>query len=70
MTEEQLQEIQRLRGLEASPKMIARQLGMRPAEVSEAIRKQAIQVVEERRERGELDPVHECLVDEMTHATY
>ncbi len=66
MTEEQLQEIQRLRGLEASPKMIARQLGLRPAEVSEAIRKQAIQAVEERRERGELDPVHECLVDEMT----
>lgn len=66
MTEEQLQEIQRLRGLEASPKMIARQLGLRPAEVSEAIRKLAIQVVEERRERGELEPLHECLVDEMT----
>ena len=66
MTEEQLQEIQRLRGLEVSPKMIARQLSLRPSEVSEAIRKQAIQVVEERRERGELDPVHECLVDEMT----
>ena len=66
MTKEQLEEIQRLRGLEASPKMIARQLGLRPAEVSEAIRKQAIQAVEERRERGELDPVHECLVDEMT----
>ncbi len=66
MTKEQLEEIQRLRGLEASPKMIARKLGLRPAEVSEAIRKLAIQVVEERHERGELDPVHECLVDEMT----
>jgi hypothetical protein len=62
-TEEQQQEIQCLRGLEISPKMIARQLGLRPAEVSDVIRQQAIQTVEERRERGELEPLHECLVD-------
>ncbi|CAN1212065.1 hypothetical protein TUMEXPCC7403_17800 [Tumidithrix helvetica PCC 7403] len=41
MTPEQTQEIARLRALNLSPKQTARQLGLRPAEVTAFIKAQA-----------------------------
>jgi transcriptional regulator with XRE-family HTH domain len=58
MTPEQIQEIARLRTLNLPPKQIARQLGLRPAEVSAAIRGQAEKATLARIERGELPPLN------------
>ncbi len=65
MTPEQIQEIARLRTLNFPPKQIARQLGLRPAEVSAAIREQAEKATLARIERGELAPIERCLINEI-----
>jgi hypothetical protein len=60
MTPEQEQEITRLRSLNLSPKQIARQLSLRPAEVSAFIQVQAQSTLLTR----ELSPLHHCLINE------
>jgi hypothetical protein len=60
MTPEQEQEITRLRSLNLSPKQIARQLSLRPAEVTALIQVQAQGTQLTR----ELPPLHHCLIDE------
>jgi hypothetical protein len=62
MTPEQEQEITRLRSLNLSPKQIARQLSLRPAEVTALIQVQAQGTQLTR----ELSPLHHCLIDEGT----
>ena len=63
MTPEQAQEIARLRDLNASPKQIARKLGLRPAEVSEEIRKLATRHAAERGATQTLAPLDACWVN-------
>jgi hypothetical protein len=63
MTPEQLQEVANLRSLNLSPKQIARKLGLRPAEVTAAIRNQAEGTIQGGG-RKELPPIEECLVNE------
>jgi hypothetical protein len=63
MTPEQIQEISRLRSLNLSPKQIARNLKLRPAEVTEVIRQQAATLALARAERGEVEPLYNCLVN-------
>jgi hypothetical protein len=63
MTPEQTQEICRLRALDLSPKQIARQLGLRPAEVTAFIKAQATEIAVDRAIRGELAPLERCLID-------
>lgn len=70
MTPEQAQEITRLRSLNLSPKQIARNLGLRPAEVTEYIRKQAEAATQEREVRGELPPLEHCLVNESAYRRF
>jgi hypothetical protein len=64
MTPEQAQEITRLRTLNVAPKQIARQLGLRPAEVNNYIREQATEVALTRAAKGELFPIERCLINE------
>lgn len=64
MTPEQIQEIARLRTLNLSPKQIARQLGLRPAEVTAQIRAQATELETARVLSGELDPIDRCLIND------
>ena len=63
MTNEQITELSRLRDNGLTPKQIAKALGLRPTAVSELIRQQALALENGRRERGELDPIYECLID-------
>ncbi|GAB4323097.1 MAG: hypothetical protein OHK0047_06860 [Leptolyngbyaceae cyanobacterium] len=63
MTPEQEQAIADLRARNVAPKQIARQLGLRPAEVSAVIKAQAEQVTAQRMAKGELSPVFQCLVN-------
>ncbi len=63
MTPEQIQEISRLRSLNLSPKQIARNLKLRPAEVTEIIRQQAATLALVRAERGEVAPLYNCLTN-------
>jgi hypothetical protein len=63
MTPEQIQEISRLRSLNLSPKQIARNLKLRPAEVTEVIRQQATTLALAKAERGEIEPLYNCLVN-------
>lgn len=63
MTPEQEQAIVDLRSRNVAPKQIARQLGLRPAEVSAFLKAQAEQVTATRVASGELNPVFECLVN-------
>lgn len=63
MTPEQLEEIYRLRDRQVSPKQIARKLGLRPAEVSAAVRDRATTAAIARAERGELNPLKSCLIN-------
>lgn len=63
MTPEQTQEIIRLRALNLSPKQIARQLGLRPAEVNAWLRNQAQEAALTSRARGELAPLEQCLIN-------
>jgi hypothetical protein len=64
MTPEQIQEIIRLRSLNLSPKQIARSLNLRPAAVTEIIRNQAATLALDRAERGEVAPLHNCMVND------
>lgn len=64
MTPEQVQEINRLRALNLSPKQIARKLGLRPASVTAFLRNQAEEENLVRQARGELPPVERCLINE------
>lgn len=63
MTPEQEQAIADLRTRNVAPKQIARQLGLRPAEVSAVIKAQAEQATTARATAGELNPLLECLVN-------
>jgi hypothetical protein len=63
MTPEQEQAIAELRTKNLAPKQIARQLGLRPAEVTAVLKGQAEQIASTRLATGELDPVYECLVN-------
>jgi hypothetical protein len=63
MDTEQLQEIYRLRDRNVSPKQIARSLGLRPADVTVAIRDRASSEALDRAARGELDPLFCCLIN-------
>ncbi len=64
MSPEQVQEINRLRALNLSPKQIARKLGWRPAEVNSLLRQQAEEGEITRRALGELAPLERCLINE------
>jgi hypothetical protein len=63
METDRIQEISRLRSLNLSPKQIARNLKMRPAEVSEILRQQAATLDLERAARGEVAPLYNCVVN-------
>ncbi len=63
MTPEQAQAIADLRARNVAPKQIARQLGLRPAEVNAVIKAQAEQVTAQRVAAGELNPLFQCLVN-------
>jgi hypothetical protein len=63
MNPEQIQEITRLRSLNLSPKQIARNLKLRPAEVTEILRHQAATLDLERAARGEVAPLYNCMVN-------
>ncbi len=64
MTPEQETEIMRLREAQVTPKQIARQLGLRPAEVKAFIRDHAEELVLQRAKANDAAPLHECLVNE------
>ena len=63
MTPEQEHAIADLRSRNVAPKQIARQLGLRPAEVSAFLRVQAEQATTARLATGELNPIYQCLVN-------
>ena len=63
MTPEQENAIIDLRSRSLAPKQIARQLGLRPAEVSSFLKAQAEQTAATKAASGELDPLHQCLVN-------
>ena len=65
MTPEQIEEINRLRALNLSPKQIARKLGLRPASVNAFLRNQAEAENLARQARGELPPLERCLINEI-----
>lgn len=64
MAETQQQEIRELRALNLTPKQIARKLGIKVSEVNAAIQNEAQQTALDRLEKGELDPVYQCLASE------
>ncbi len=64
MEANQIQEISRLRGLNLSPKEIARSLKLRPAEVKEILQQQAATLELERVASGVVDPLYNCMVNE------
>jgi hypothetical protein len=63
MTPEQATEILRLRDARVTPKQIARQLKLRPAEVSAFIRDHAEESYLEKARSGDLQPLQACLVN-------
>ncbi len=64
MTPEQAAEILRLREAKVPPKQIARQLSLRPAEVSAFIRDRAEDLYLEKARSGDLQPLQACLVNQ------
>jgi len=64
MTPEQEQAVLDLRTRNVAPKQIARQLGLRPAEVSALIKTQAEQAAMARLAAGELSPLFQCLINQ------
>lgn len=64
MTPEQEQAVLDLRTRNVAPKQIARQLGLRPAEVSALIRTHAEQAAMARLATGELYPLFQCLINQ------
>lgn len=69
MTPEQEKAIADLRDRHVAPKQIARQLGLRPAEVSAFIKTQATQAASNRLAAGELNPIFQCLVNQSCLAS-
>jgi hypothetical protein len=63
MNPEQIQEISRLRSLNLSPKQIARNLKLRPAEVTAILRDRAAKIEQDRAERGEVAPLFNCILN-------
>lgn len=63
MTPEQAAEILRLRDAKVAPKQIARQLSLRPAEVTAFIRDHAEDRYLEKARSGDLQPLQACLVN-------
>jgi hypothetical protein len=63
MTPEQAAEIIRLRDAKVAPKQIARQLSLRPAEVTAFIRDHAEEAYLEKARSGDLQPLQACLVN-------
>ncbi|MEX0269614.1 hypothetical protein AB3R30_10755 [Leptolyngbyaceae cyanobacterium UHCC 1019] len=64
MTPDQEQAVLDLRTRNVAPKQIARQLGLRPAEVSALIRAYAEQAATTRLATGELYPLFQCLINQ------
>jgi predicted transcriptional regulator len=64
ITPEQSQEIVQWRDRKLSPKEIARQMGLRPAIVSEFLRSHSAMVQQERLAKGELAPLVACLINQ------
>jgi predicted transcriptional regulator len=64
ITPEQAQEIVQWRDRKLSPKEIARQMGLRPAIVSEFLRSHSAMVQQERVAKGELAPLVACLINQ------
>ncbi|HIK46119.1 MAG TPA: DNA-binding response regulator [Leptolyngbyaceae cyanobacterium M65_K2018_010] len=64
MTPDQAAEILRLREAQLAPKQIARQLGLRPAEVTAFIRDHAEEAYLEKARSGNLLPLQECRVNQ------
>lgn len=64
MTPEQAQAIIELRAKNLAPKQIARQLGLRPAEVTGMIKQLAQQQASDRAAAGELPPIYQCLINQ------
>ncbi len=64
MTPEQAAEILRLKEAKVAPKQIARQLSLRPAEVTAFIRDRAEDLYLEKARSGDLEPLHGCLVNQ------
>ncbi len=64
MTPEQAAEILRLRDAKVAPKQIARQLSLRPAEVTTFIRDHAEERYLVKARSGELQPLQACLVNQ------
>lgn len=64
MTPEQEQAVLDLRTRNVAPKQIARQLGLRPAEVSALIKAHAEQAAMARLATGELHPLFQCLINQ------
>ncbi|BDA76181.1 hypothetical protein CAL7716_103470 (plasmid) [Calothrix sp. PCC 7716] len=62
VTEQQQQEIVKLRELHLTPKQIARKIGLKVSDVNTAIQLRAEETVLIRKATGELDPVYQCLV--------
>jgi hypothetical protein len=63
MTPQQASEILRLRQAKVAPKQIARQLGLRPAEVKTFIQEHSEELYLQKAKAGDLEPVYECLVN-------
>jgi hypothetical protein len=63
MEADRIQEISRLRGLNLSPKEIARSLKLRPAEVKEILQQLAAVLEQERITSGIVDPLYQCRVN-------
>ena len=64
MTPDQAAEIIRLKEAKVAPKQIARQLNLRPAEVSAFIRDRAEDLYLEKARSGDLQPLQACLVNQ------
>ncbi len=63
MTPDQLDEIKQLRARKVAPKQIARKLGLRPAEVQNAIQQQAAAERQVQINKGDLLPLEVCLAN-------
>ncbi len=64
ITPEQAQEIVQWRDRKLSPKEIARQMGLRPAIVSDFLRSHSAMVQQERFAKGELAPLVACVINQ------
>lgn len=63
MTPQQENQIKELREQKLTPKQIARKLGLKVSQVSQALKEKAEKAGIEMSEKGELDEIEECLVN-------